>query len=52
MSSGGTARGKIIFVMETTQSDCFQNKMGHLLMQYFGNYNKFPEKVVQGGDLK
>ncbi len=35
--------------METTQSDCFPNKMGHLLMQYSGNYNKFPEKVVQGG---
>ena len=52
MSPMWTARGKIIFVMETTQSDCFQNKMGHLFMKYSGNYNKFPEKVVQCVDLK
>ena len=47
-----TARGKIIFPMETSQSDCFQEKMGHFLMHNSGNHSKFPEKVVQGGDLK
>ena len=51
MSTMWTARGKIIFFMETTQSNCFQKKMGHFLMQNSGNHSKFPEKIVQG-DLK
>ena len=49
MSSWGTARGKIIFATKTTRSNCFQNKMGHFLMQYTGNNKKFFENLVQGG---
>ena len=41
-----TARWKIIIFMETSRSDCFQNKMGHFLMQHSGNHSRFPEKVV------
>ena len=47
-----TARGKIIFVTQTTQSDCFQKNMGHPPDTILWKLQQFRQKSSARGGSK